>query len=322
MNLGGLHGNGMPKMQAILPERRSAAGGRHAAARAGNRGFRGETAGQHHPDRCRSGSERPHLCQLLVRLRRCGGDAWRRWLPRLRPHFHRSRLSRAVPCPAGGGAGGIPRHAGRLWQFSARNWPRCCRRTRSGRAMSRRTTPPGAIASFLSTARKQNVFPVGAGIGQGLSLGIGAAAAANGRKTVVMTGDGGFFLNVGELWTAVQEKLDISIDGDERSRLRRDQAHPGRDPQGRRFYADLQGPDLGQLSAIAGIPFWKVEQRRSVRATVAKSIATQGTEPGGGRHDRGRRVPRLLSVQPARRLMAACRALGDGRAVRPRLAVE
>ena len=57
----------------------------------------------------------------------------------------------------------------------------------------------------------QSVFPVGAGIGQGLSLGLGAAAAASGRKTVVMTGDGGFFLNVGELWTAVQEKFDMTI---------------------------------------------------------------------------------------------------------------
>ena len=78
----------------------------------------------------------------------------------------------------------------------------------------------------------QSVFPVGAGIGQGLSLGLGAAAAANGRKTVVMTGDGGFFLNVGELWTAVQEKLDHDRHRDERPRLRRDQAHPGRDRAG------------------------------------------------------------------------------------------
>ena len=46
-----------------------------------------------------------------------------------------------------------------------------------------------------------NIYPVGAGIGQGLCLGIGAAvAAAQGdgkRRTVCMTGDGGFFLNMG-----------------------------------------------------------------------------------------------------------------------------
>src|SRR6185437_12428413 len=96
------------------------------------------------------------------------------------------------------------------------------------------------------------IFPVGAGIGQGLSLGLGAAAAANGRKTVVMTGDGGFFLNVGELWTAVQENLDVSVivmNDRGYGVIKRIQDATA---QGRRFFADLQGPDLGQLATLAG----------------------------------------------------------------------
>ncbi len=124
----------------------------------------------------------------------------------------------------------------------------------------------------------QNVFPVGAGIGQGLSLGIGAAvaAAAQGRKTVVMTGDGGFFLNVGELWTAVQESLDISIV------VMNDRGYgvikriQDTFQHGRRFFADLQGPDLGQLAGIAGIPFWKVDRAEDFGSTVAKSLAHSG----------------------------------------------
>jgi acetolactate synthase I/II/III large subunit len=122
----------------------------------------------------------------------------------------------------------------------------------------------------------QSVFPVGAGIGQGLSLGLGAAAAANGRKTVVMTGDGGFFLNVGELWTAVQEKLDISVivmNDRGYGVIKRIQDATA---QGRRFFADLQGPDLGQLAALAGIPFWQVESADAFGATVEKSIAHTG----------------------------------------------
>ncbi len=122
----------------------------------------------------------------------------------------------------------------------------------------------------------QSVFPVGAGIGQGLSLGLGAAAAANGRKTIVMTGDGGFFLNVGELWTAVQEKLDISIivmNDRGYGVIKRIQDATA---QGRRFYADLQGPDLGQLAALAGMPFWKVTTADTFGATVARSIAHTG----------------------------------------------
>jgi acetolactate synthase-1/2/3 large subunit len=122
----------------------------------------------------------------------------------------------------------------------------------------------------------QSVFPVGAGIGQGLSLGLGAAAAANGRKTVVMTGDGGFFLNVGELWTAVQEKLDISVivmNDRGYGVIKRIQDATA---QGRRFFADLQGPDLGQLAALAGIPFWKVQSADAFGATAEKSIAHKG----------------------------------------------
>ena len=155
----------------------------------------------------------------------------------------------------------------------------------------------------------QSVFPVGAGIGQGLSLGLGAAAAANGRKTVVMTGDGGFFLNVGELWTAVQENLDLSIivmNDRGYGVIKRIQDATA---QGRRFFADLQGPDLGQLAALAGIPVLEGAECRCVRRNGGKVDRAQGAESGGGRYDRGRRIPRLLSVQPTpRRLIARCAA--------------
>ena len=96
------------------------------------------------------------------------------------------------------------------------------------------------------------------------------------RKTVVMTGDGGFFLNVGELWTAVQEKLDVSII------VMNDRGYgvikriQDTFQHGRRFFADLQGPDLGQLAALAGIPFWQVTRAEDFGATVAHSLAHSG----------------------------------------------
>ena len=121
----------------------------------------------------------------------------------------------------------------------------------------------------------QNVYPVGAGIGQGLQLGIGAAAAAGDRKTVVMSGDGGFFLNVGELWTAVQEKLDMCVivmNDNGYGVIKRIQDAT----QGRRFFADLQSPDLGKLAALSDIPFFKVQQPEAFGATVAKALAIKG----------------------------------------------
>lgn len=123
----------------------------------------------------------------------------------------------------------------------------------------------------------QNVYPVGAGIGQGLQLGIGAAAAAaaGDRKTVVMTGDGGFFLNVGELWTAVQEKLDMCVivmNDNGYGVIKRIQDAT----QGRRFFADLQSPDIGKLAALSDIPFFKVQQAEKFGETVAKALAVTG----------------------------------------------
>jgi acetolactate synthase I/II/III large subunit len=122
----------------------------------------------------------------------------------------------------------------------------------------------------------QNVYPVGAGIGQGLPLGIGAAAASGDRKTVVMTGDGGFFLNVGELWTAVQEKLDlVVIVMNDRGYgvIKRIQDATA---QGRRFYADLQGPDISKLAALSDIPYFRCEHANTFGDTVARALSVNG----------------------------------------------
>jgi acetolactate synthase I/II/III large subunit len=129
---------------------------------------------------------------------------------------------------------------------------------------------------FPLNAPNQNVYPVGAGIGQGLCLGIGAAAAAGNRKTVVMTGDGGFFLNVGELWTAVQEGLDMVVivmnDRGYGVIKRIQDATAG----GRRFYADLESPDIGKLAALSDIPYFRCARAEAFGDTVAQAMAIKG----------------------------------------------
>ncbi len=123
-----------------------------------------------------------------------------------------------------------------------------------------------------------SVFPVGAGIGQGLALGIGAAAAAmaEGRKTIVMTGDGGFFLNVGELWTAVQENLDMVV------MVMNDRGYgvikriQDATAQGRRYFADLQGPEIEKLAALSDIPYFKCSSADTFGSTVAKALEVKG----------------------------------------------
>jgi acetolactate synthase-1/2/3 large subunit len=129
---------------------------------------------------------------------------------------------------------------------------------------------------FPLNAPNQNVYPVGAGIGQGLCLGIGAAAVAGGRKTVVMTGDGGFFLNVGELWTAVQENLDLTVivmNDRGYGVIKRIQDATA---QGRRFYADLASPDLEKLAGLSEIPFFRCSRADTFGDTVARALAIKG----------------------------------------------
>ncbi len=52
---------------------------------------------------------------------------------------------------------------------------------------------------------RANVFPRGGGIGQGLGMGLGAALARPGEPVVVIAGDGGLAVHLGELLTLAQE---------------------------------------------------------------------------------------------------------------------
>jgi acetolactate synthase I/II/III large subunit len=91
-----------------------------------------------------------------------------------------------------------------------------------------------------------------------------------------MTGDGGFFLNVGELWTAVQENLDLCV------LVMNDRGYgvikriQDATAQGRRFFADLQGPDIGKLAALSDVPYFKCSSAETFGATVAKALAIKG----------------------------------------------
>ncbi len=113
------------------------------------------------------------------------------------------------------------------------------------------------------------MHPVGAGIGQGLPLGIGAAFAA-GSKTVVLTGDAGFVMNVCELWTAQQEKLNLLVivmnDAGYGVIKHMQDANFG----GRRVYGDLLPPDFKRLAEAAGMRYAKVNRAEDFGATVAQ----------------------------------------------------
>ena len=122
----------------------------------------------------------------------------------------------------------------------------------------------------------QNIYPVGAAIGPGLQLGIGAALGGGGRKVVCMCGDGGFFLNVTELWTAVQEQADICFlvmndKGYGVIRHIQDELYGGR-----RYFHDLKGPSLEELARVAGLRYGKVAKASDLGDRVAEALAGTG----------------------------------------------
>ena len=120
---------------------------------------------------------------------------------------------------------------------------------------------------------RTSMRPASAAIGPGLPLALGAAAGS-GRPAVLIAGDGGFMLHVGELATAVQHDLPVVIclfndrgygvlrgiearqfDGPE---LRRRPHHPG-----------LPGP--GGVDGRAGQPGWptRPSSSRAFREAIA-----------------------------------------------------
>lgn len=128
---------------------------------------------------------------------------------------------------------------------------------------------------FPILSPETNIYPVGAAIGPGFQMGMGAALGS-GRKTVAMTGDGGFFLNLGEIWTAVQENIDccILVMNDQQYGVIKDiqDALYGE----RHYFADPVGPPLDKLAELAGMPYFKVSDGSKFGSTVAEALKVNG----------------------------------------------
>jgi len=99
---------------------------------------------------------------------------------------------------------------------------------------------------------RTTMYPTSGGIGIGLPLAIGAATGT-GKKTVIIQGDGGLMVHIGELSTAVQHKLPLVIcvftDGGY-GVLRNIQ---NRTFQGRTIGVDLSTPDFVTVARGMGL---------------------------------------------------------------------
>ncbi|MFC9057576.1 thiamine pyrophosphate-binding protein [Streptomyces sp. NPDC057074] len=122
---------------------------------------------------------------------------------------------------------------------------------------------------------RANVFPRGGGIGQGLGMGIGAALARPDEPTVVIAGDGGLAVHLGELLTLAQERPRLTLivfnDGGY-GVLRNMQAAYTE----RRSGVDLFTPDFGGLAAACGLPYARIGDASEAAKVIDAAVASDG----------------------------------------------
>jgi acetolactate synthase-1/2/3 large subunit len=122
---------------------------------------------------------------------------------------------------------------------------------------------------------RTSMRPVSAAIGPGLPLAIGAAAGS-GRRTVVIHGDGGIMLTIGELASLVQARLPVTVcvlNDRGYGVLRSIEAATF---DGARHDVDLVTPDFVLLAQSMGLAAQRVESAGDFDRAFAASVASDG----------------------------------------------
>ncbi|WP_218018804.1 thiamine pyrophosphate-binding protein [Novosphingobium rosa] len=119
------------------------------------------------------------------------------------------------------------------------------------------------------------VHAVGGGIGQGLPMGVGAALGRE-AGAVVLSGDGGLSLCLGELLTAVDEKAPLTLvlmndNGYGVIRNIQDTTYGGR-----HYYSNILIPDFALLAQSIGLPHRQVSDLADIGAALDEALAIEG----------------------------------------------
>ncbi|MEU0649142.1 thiamine pyrophosphate-binding protein [Streptomyces umbrinus] len=122
---------------------------------------------------------------------------------------------------------------------------------------------------------RSNIFPFGGGIGQGLGMGIGAAVGRPDVPTLVMAGDGGLAVHLGEMATLAGEEpwcvLVIFNDGGYGVLRNLQEAYSGE-----RHGVDLFTPDFGGLASALALPYALVRGAADFRSALEKAVTLHG----------------------------------------------
>jgi len=104
---------------------------------------------------------------------------------------------------------------------------------------------------------------------------LGAQKAFPGRQVISLSGDGGLAMMMGDMLTAVQEKLPIKIvvlDNASLNFVELEQKTEGLVNR----YTDLQNPDFGKLAEVMGYKGWTVEKAEELEDIVPQFLAADG----------------------------------------------
>ena len=130
--------------------------------------------------------------------------------------------------------------------------------------------------SMFINEPEQNIYPVGAAIGPGLALAIGASIGSQSKKTIAMCGDGGFMLNLPDLWTAVETNCDVVFlvmndKGYGVIKHIQDSMYGGRN-----FFADLIGPNFEELANVANMKYSRIDHAMDLEKKLKEAINFSG----------------------------------------------
>ncbi len=131
------------------------------------------------------------------------------------------------------------------------------------------------------TDPRTNIYPRGGGIGQALAMGIGASVGRTEVATMVLIGDGGLQVQLGELAALAEEQLPVTLvvfDDGGYGVLRNAQDQY----LGHRFGVDLYTPDFAQIATAFDLDYARVEAADQFHGAFSAAI------------DRGR--PALIHV--------------------------
>ena len=130
--------------------------------------------------------------------------------------------------------------------------------------------------SMFINEPEQNIYPVGAAIGPGLALAVGASIGSKSNKTIAMCGDGGFMLNVPDLWTAVETNCDVVFlvmndKGYGVIKHIQDSMYGGRN-----FFADLIGPNFEELANVAHMKYSRIDHAMDLEKKLKEAVNFSG----------------------------------------------